>query len=354
MDQVSLSQFHLQQKVLGFFGLWQPKSSSRFLQIRCHISHFLFNLVTLVLPIINYSFFEADFDNVCVHIASFVGTSLKIPFLIFQMEKFVQLYEDLKVIIDLTKSDKVSERVHVKRQIKIMERVLKFFYLALAIINTSDIIGSLYGGYIPYKHWFPYKLQVVVDHLDLFSIAQVLLITLVELITVSIEVLPTYFIGMSSVLLLELSERIESFSGESDDEENYLELKTCVQLHQRISDFVFRIEKQFSAMLFIQGFVFSAYLCFYVLYLSKVRYHSYESDKILVFSTDYQGFILDQGISCTATSSPPHFPTKLHRTASNVRVREVESEFIQLRASQAEQKIQKFVDDHHGTSEAAL
>jgi hypothetical protein len=34
-----------------------------------------------------------------------------------------------------------------------------------------------------------------------------------------------------------------------DGEKDYLELKTCAQLHQRISGFVNKINKQFSAML---------------------------------------------------------------------------------------------------------
>jgi uncharacterized membrane protein YecN with MAPEG domain len=272
MDQIHLPQFDLQLKALRFFGLWQPKNSPRALKIRGFVSHSAFLLVTLILPAINLKFFEANFDDVCVHIAFFLGPNLKIPILIFQMQKLVQTFEDLKTIINLTKSYSTADRVHLRKQSKFMARILKFFFAAIAVINTLDLMSSLYGHHVPYKTWIPHKLQIVVDHPDLFSIAQVLLISSVELISISIEVLPTFFIGMSSVLLLELSERMETFRSKTTEEENYSELKTCVQIHQRISEFVCKVEKQFSAMLFIQGFVSSAYLCFVVLSLSKVGF----------------------------------------------------------------------------------
>jgi hypothetical protein len=271
MDQISLPEFELLFKVLGFFGYWQHKSASKSLKIRSYIYHLLFLLMSIIVPIINFTFFEADFDEVCALISFYFGPNLKIPILIFQMQKFEQIFEDLKVIIELTKSDRTPDRVHLKKQRKFMERIIKFFFTAIVGINLLNLVEAIYGRHVPYRYWIPYKNQFVVDHIDLFSIAQVLWTISAESISISLEVLPTFFIGSCSVLLVELSERMEGFSDETlDEEESYLELKTCVQLHQKISEFVSKVEKQFSTMLFIQGFFSSAFICFYVFYISKV------------------------------------------------------------------------------------
>jgi hypothetical protein len=285
MDQGSLTQFELLFKVLEFFGYWQPQSASKSLKIRRFISHSFFALMTLILPIITYKFFESSFDEVSGIMSFYFATNLKILIFTFQKQKFVQIYEDLKVIIELTKSDRTPDRVHLRKQRMFMKRIIKFFLAAIAFVNISDLTSSIYARRVPYRYWIPYKLQFVVDHVDLFSVVQVLMNTSAQLITFSLEVLPSFFIGTCSVLLLELSERMEGFSDETaNEDESSLELKTCVQLHHKISEFVSKVEKQFSAMLFIQGLFSSIFICFYVFYLSKVRFWLLSKSKLLLVS----------------------------------------------------------------------
>jgi hypothetical protein len=65
-------------------------------------------------------------------------------------------------------------------------------------------------------------------------------------------------------------------------------------------------------------------------------------------------FSLDQGIRHLVGYSSGYFFAKLHRTAGDLRVGEVESKSVQLRKPQEEQEIQKLVDDLHGTIEKAF
>jgi hypothetical protein len=271
MDQALLPQFDLQLRVLGFFGLWQPQIDTRASRIRRYVSHSVFVLVTLIMPLINHLYFGEKLENISVHTALYLGPNLKIPILLFRMKTFVEFFDDLRNLLDFTKMDKNLERATMKKHVKIMTRIMKFFFVVITLIGSIELVNALRNHELPYKSWIPQNNPFVKDHLVLFSIAQVLLIACAESISVSLEFLPVFFTGMASVLLAELSERMKLSSETSIDEENdCLELKTCVQLHQRIKTFVYKIEKRFSAMLFIQGFFSSAYLCFYAIFLSSV------------------------------------------------------------------------------------
>jgi hypothetical protein len=269
MNQVPLPQFDLQLKVLRLFGLWQPENSAKALKIRGFVSHSVFLLITLILPILNYFFFDANVVYVGIVIAFYLGPNLKIPILLFRMKNFVQLFDEM---VNLVKKTKSNDRINLRKHAKLMEKVMKFFYVVILGINAMELMNALREQSVPYKSWLPHKHQFVIDHTYPLSMVQVVLVTLAQFVSISLEVLPVSFIGMSSVLMVELSERMERLSDDKTDEENgYEEMKTCVQLHLEITDFVKKIQDQFSTMLFIQGFLSSAYLCVYVLYLSKVR-----------------------------------------------------------------------------------
>jgi hypothetical protein len=272
MNQVPLPHIDLELKVLGFFGFWQPENSTKALKIRGVVSHLVFLLITLVLPLLNFFCFGEKLENVSVHIALYLGHNLKIPILLFRMKSFMQLLEEMVNLVNETKSKENHDRINLRKHGRLMKRIMLFFYIAILFINAIELMNSLREQSVPYKSWLPHKHQFVVDYTYPLSIVQVVLIACAESIGVALEFLPLSFIGMSSVLLIELSERMERLSDEtSDDESDYEELKTCAQLHRDISEFVKKIQDQFSTMLFIQGFLSSGYLCFYVLYLSKVR-----------------------------------------------------------------------------------
>jgi hypothetical protein len=271
MTQIFLPQFDLQLKVLAFFGFWQPENSTRALKIRCVVFHSVFILVTLVFPLINFFYYGENLENVSVHIALYVGPNLKIPILMFRMKNFVQLFEEMRSLIEFTKSKENRDRINLRKHVKLMEKVTIIILVIILGINMVELMNAMRNHSVPYKSWLPHKIQFVIDFAYPLSIVQVLLITFTETFTTIIEILPVSFIGMTSVLLAELSERMERFSDRKTDEESdYKELKACVQIHHEISAFVKKIQAQFSTMLFIQGFLSSAYLCSFVLDLSRV------------------------------------------------------------------------------------
>jgi hypothetical protein len=275
MNQVALPHINLQLNGLGFFGLWQPENSTRLLKIRGVVSHSVFLLMTLILPLLNFFCFGEKLENVSLHIALYFGPNLKLPILLFRMKSFVHLFDEMINLVKTMKSKETRDRINLKNHGRLMKGIMKFFYAVIITINTIELMNALRQKSVPYISWLPIKLQFIVDYAYPLSIVQALMVAGAQFISISLEFLPISFIGMSSVLLVELTERMERLSDETSDEEShYEELKTCVQLHLEISGFVKKIQDQFSTMLFIQGFLSSVYLCFYALYLSKVRFQS--------------------------------------------------------------------------------
>jgi hypothetical protein len=274
MDQSLFPHFDLQLKILEFFGLWIPQDSSRALKFRGFLSHQILILISLVMPFLNYLYFEVKFVNICVHVALFLGANLKIPILLFRMKSFMQLFEEMKELIEFAKPEKNLDRLKLKKHAKIMERVTKIILGIIIGNNVMELMASLREHSVPFKSWVPGDHQLVVDYAYPIAILQVMLMTTVQCFTIILEILPNSFIGVASILLTELLERMERLSEVTLDEEaDYNELKKCVQLHRRISEFVTKIQAQFSALLFIQGFLSSAFLCFFIIYISKVSFH---------------------------------------------------------------------------------
>jgi hypothetical protein len=103
MYQVSLPQIELLLKVLRFFGLWQPETTA--MKVRGFLAQLVFLLISVVFPLINYFYFNGNLENVGVHMALYFATNLKIRILIWQMDDFVEHMDNLKDLMEFTKSD---------------------------------------------------------------------------------------------------------------------------------------------------------------------------------------------------------------------------------------------------------
>jgi hypothetical protein len=235
--------------------------------------------------------------------------------------------------------------------------LIKFFFGVILIINSLELINAIRYRQVPYTSWIPPHHPLVIEYTYLVAIAQVILTTFDLSISFCLEVLPITFIGMASVLLTELSERMESFIDEkTDDEKDYLELKTCVQHHQRISDYVKRTEELFSIMLFLQGFFQSLYLCFFIYFLSKVRFDCtfVLRDHVLWISSDRRGFYFHHTVLDLGGCHSCHISAISNWTASDHRVREVEWKLVSLLALQEKQDVQELVGYFQGTIETTV
>jgi hypothetical protein len=325
MSQVSLPQIELLLKVLGFFGLWQPETTA--MKVRGFLAQLVFLLISVVFPLINYFYFNGNLENVGVHMALYFATNLKIRILMWQMDDFINHIDDLKDLMEFTKSDKNPDRIEMKKYLKFMERLIKFFFGVILIINSLELINAIRYRQVPYTSWIPPHHPLVIAYIYPVVIGQVILTTFDLSISLCFEVLPITFIGMASVLLVELSERMESFSDEkTDDKKDYLELKTCVQHHLRISDYVKKTEELFSIMLFIQGFFHSLYLCFFIYFLSKVRFDLTFQLRlhVLWISSDRRDFYFHHTVLDLDGCHSCHISAISNWTASDHRVREVE------------------------------
>jgi hypothetical protein len=271
VQAIQLTQFNLQIKILDFFGLWQPKNCSRTMKLRGFMTVLVFISITFILPLTNLLYFGLFFEEIGGYILFYSGPNFKILIFVFRMRKFMKIVEEMYEILEETKWDKNLHRLRLKRHTKSMTTMFRTFLGLLLCNKVLDLIVSLIENHLPYKSWIPSNHQFTADHLVPLLILQVVLSIFADLVSISLEMLSVFVIGIASIMVAELSERMELLCGiQAEDELDYSELKKCAEIHQRISKFVTEIEKQFSVLLFIQGFFSSGYICLAVCFMSMV------------------------------------------------------------------------------------
>lgn len=271
MDQIFLGHFNLVVKSLEIFGLWRFNKRSNKFNFKGCASVIAFVTLNFILPLINLVRNES-FDEEAVNLfLIFLGPSFKVMIFLLKIKSIENLLQDLTDLLEFTKFEENSGRKQLRKHVKLMRRLFVTFCGLVVFSILLALALPLFENRLPYKSWIPYNRKFTDKRqLWIFSTVQILLTLAGFPIAVCLELLPTYFVGIASVLLVELSMRLKAFSECENANGNHSELVKCVKIHVKIKEFVSEIQKQFSIILFVQGFVNAALMCFTAFVMSTV------------------------------------------------------------------------------------
>lgn len=252
------------------FALWRDKNDSRSFKLRGILSVTFCLSFNIILPIFNFHNSKKFHEDAMSSLFILSSPTLKVIIFYVRMNEMAKLLNNMEELLHFTESKSNVKREELRKHVRFMSRMLKIFLGTILFAIIKDLSIPFFDKRLPYKTWIPYNHPISdVTLLWFLSTLQILIFFVATLIMISIEMFPIFCMGTASKLLEELSNRLKLLSeSQTQDEENYKELVQCVEVHLRIIAFVKDIEKNFSTMFFIQGFMSAAYICLTMYMLS--------------------------------------------------------------------------------------
>lgn len=222
MDQSALLHFNLVAKSLEIFGLWRLNKKMNKFNFKGYASVTTFVTLNCILPLTNLLRNE-HLDEEAVNVfLIFLGPSFKVMIFLLKIESIENLLQNLMELLEFTKFEKNPGRNRLRKHVKLMRRLFITFCGLVVFSILLALALPLFENRLPYKSWIPYNRKFIDKRrLWILSTIQILLTLAGFPIAVCLELLPTYFVGIGSVLLVELSERLKAFSECENPEKNY-------------------------------------------------------------------------------------------------------------------------------------
>ncbi|CAO1358439.1 unnamed protein product [Diamesa serratosioi] len=282
----------LASKIIKLLGFWHDQSSSILYRVFGAIIHITFIELFWVLQVV-YLFKMADnvkdISFLLGGIITYTAISSKTLTFVYQLSKIKQLLKMLEQLHHLTKSEKNTDKRKLKNQVLNIHKIFKTF-------STICLLTALPGLYFLILHYderkMPYKVWIPIDykHNDYcFWVVAVYLLSgpaYGALIEATLDTFPVMFICIGTGLLEELCDRMNSIGTEIEvmnlqagtskmkltafqkvlkrkqrDKEHLKELLKCIEIHQKIQEFMVKTSEIFSTMIFVQGMFCSINIC---------------------------------------------------------------------------------------------
>lgn len=262
--------------ILKVMGIWMGKAPSKAYLVYGIIIHLTFIDLGLFLQVAYLFAFETiqDLINLMSLLPTFMGIFLKtlnIMTKFYQIEKLFDMTEKLLV--------QCSDTSRVTTRLKVVDKVFKvnlFFAVLSCVIGAISSIHEM-----PYKMWFPYDTENNRLGYWISAAYQSIITNCLATVTISIDMYPVFFlcyaIGFSEILCdrlknLKRQEVLEVKSGITKQHEsineataeqmgNYEEFLKCIHFQMEIDEYLYQINKVFSILWFIQGFISTLILC---------------------------------------------------------------------------------------------
>jgi hypothetical protein len=320
-----LHHFNFLTRILQVFGLWTPSGDSRSWRVRGFTSAAVSFTCNFLLPVINICNSEKIYEDAMISFFLMTVPAFRAAIGFYRMRRYQELLEKLRQLLEFMEVED-DGRLKLQNHGKFMVRLFKFFIGSICFSVLMGLSVPLLEGELQYKSWIPYENQIDdIRTLWTLSFLQALIAVVTSLFGLCLEMFPVFFFGIMSMLLAELSNQMTTLSEfQSEDHEKLIK---CVEIHRKIEIFLKEIEKEFSILLFIQGFFSSALICFVTFVLSKVTQLIFPRLTHLNFST---GSLLrvHQIFHPVATGVPATLPVTILWKPNHLRVREVESKLV--------------------------
>jgi hypothetical protein len=293
MDSEPFKPFEWCFWIFKTLGMWQDGNQTWKYFILGFFIHFISIEVQIILQFV-YTINALDlFDIVDAFglLTVFSALCFKCINFFIKIRKIVKLVDMLKTLLDFSADQRHADRMHIRKQVTRIMKVMKIFISSAGIVCTSGIFIPFFTHELPLKIWIPVAIkenEIGFWIVSLFLIYDCVFMCAVQ---IALDVLPVIFMSFAVGLLNELSARLSEigkidagteFDGPGNMNKylrerikNYKtrkELVKCIEIHQKIKEFVIEIHDCFVISTFIQEFMSSLILCTCAFVLSVVSH----------------------------------------------------------------------------------
>lgn len=270
MDAELYRPFELCFKVLKAQGAWQDGKQTWRYFFAGYFVHFL--VVELYIASEAVVIFTAkELIDVVGPLGFFltrlVNTIKWVNFLI-NFHSIMSLLESLERTLVFARDPLRGKRVELKEQVALVYRIFVAYSKVVLVVCTVGALKPILTGRQLTKMWFPFDSGIGTIGFWVATAFSNVNIFFYGLNDSMLAFLPMIFISFAVGLIKELAARLKDCG---DDEE----FVKCVEIHLMIKELVRDIQKVFSAVIFVQGFMGSIFLCARVFTLSIVSGFNY-------------------------------------------------------------------------------
>lgn len=283
MDAELNKPLKLSFRVVKAAGMWQDGQQSWAYFFFGYLAHFVLIELYLVGQLI-YAFQAEDLTDLAdavVLTSTYLSDSLKGMVLVFNLKEVKNLVETLDSLLRFSEDDRFTGRKHVRERVAFSFKIYKLHWLSAIVYCSSAIFVPILSHRIPYKVWFPFSTKYKSISFWIASYFTVADTFYGSAIGSALDLLPVIFISFAIGLIEDLEDRLTQIGsslaikgievkraptqpGEDPlfwNKESVRELIKCVEVHNRIKNFVHDIQSIFSFSIIAQGLMSIIVLC---------------------------------------------------------------------------------------------
>jgi hypothetical protein len=291
MDDELIKPFKLCFSILKTRGLWQNgKQSWKYLiyGLICHFICFDFLIASSIVQVTK----AKNLEDLCnTLLVSFLQSmiALKCSFFVFKLKKIKSLIETLNSLLEFSARKKFPKRDKIHKEVFLAYKVFKIFLVFSFVTSLMGALPILTLYKLPYKTWYPFLIPFDTENGEIgFWIASIFFIIngpfYVGPCNLSLNIFLVIFMSFAVGMTKELAERFSdigniempAIAGTSKDflsvrvlersknwrlKQQNQELKKCIEIHQKICEFVREVEQIFTPIIFVHGFIVTIIFC---------------------------------------------------------------------------------------------
>lgn len=272
-------------KILETFGFWINKNSSFYYCLYGLTFHVVFIELCMVMQIVEIPNLETvqDVASLTSFFPTYVGLVFKSLNLIVKSSEVENLFELTEKLLD-----ECPKKEIVLKRLKVVNKFFKAGLSAAMAACAGATVLTIFK--LPYKMWFPFDVENNRFGYWISAIYESGGTTCLALVTISLDMIPIFFMCYSIVFLEVLCDRLISIKktelpkrknkpkngGEEkedkDEVDNYKELLKCIEFQLKIDEYFRQISAIFARVFFVQGLVSIPILCTSTVSLTLVSF----------------------------------------------------------------------------------
>lgn len=257
MDFDKYSPFKMPINVLKLFGIWMVGNSSKAYLVYGIFMHFIivdvYTSLQLIFIVTIRSF--SDFAALMNILPTYVS-------LFFKSINFLTKTTQIQRIMAMTKElyQECPDNSKLKKRLGDVDKVYKSYFITTVLACLA--VGMVALENLPYRMWFPFETEAGGGYATA-ALYQFVAVSIAAPITVSLDMIPVFFMGYIAGFLDALNDWLESIKSSKGDQkvDNHEELKKCLEYHMKLQEYVDLVHKTFSLPWFFQGMMSTLILC---------------------------------------------------------------------------------------------
>lgn len=277
-----------QFRLLKVSGLWQVKGAGWFYRI--------FGLVLHIVGIdlyLAFQIYHAASGDSLMEVADTLSIlftyfllSVKSYMFAYKVNEIYALYSELKDLILLAEEKIGKPLKKLEARVHQAQNIFRAFWVACLITCNFGGLFSVISYWtnpnppykVPYRTWFPFDFENDFKWFVFMAVFEYIDPVFYCGVVGSVDMMPVFFFNAATGLLEELAVHLSNIGKSAEEttekeqkiEDNFHKLLDSIDIHLKIKTLIFKTEKIFSSMIFIQGAASLIILCTTAFTLSKV------------------------------------------------------------------------------------